>query len=256
MVITLNYSPPSTLSSQPTSKKGVLYLVDLAGSEKLAKENENFSLSSGVAFDLKNLQKILISISQVEESITYVPYKESKLSQCLKSVLRAGKQLHIIAHIIPVEAAYEDTLTALQYIERCNGQSIKETKTTIDTASKPEHERIIKKIEEENNDLRSQLDNEQNIFKTKLKNIQLSLGINTDLDKMFASQNVSLSNEMEVLRKHKRNCERIQSMEQLKIEIGKKLVKINNKIDDAKLKEFKLKTNYEYIIIPDLRPKI
>ena len=245
MILTINYKPPSNLETPTFPKKGMLYFVDLAGSEKIANEQQNFSFSSGVAFDLKNLQKILMSISQIDESVTYVPYKESKLSICLRNILKSGKQINILSHIIPVVAAYEDTLLTLQYIERCNGQTTKEVKTTVETTAKPEHERIIKKIEEENNDLRNQLDNEQTAFKNKLKAIQNSLGLQTDLDKMFTSTNVSMSSEMEVLRKHKRNCERIQSMEQLKVEIGKKLLKLNEKIDSFKIEESKLKASYD-----------
>lgn len=105
---------------------GKLNLVDLAGSERVCK-----SFATGQR--LKEAVKINLSLSVlgnvisalVDNNITHIPYRNSKLTRLLQDSLGGNSMTSIIATISPSKEHFEETCYTLMYADRA--KNIKNT---------------------------------------------------------------------------------------------------------------------------------
>lgn len=101
-------------------KVGKLSLVDLAGSENVGKSGAG--RSDGRAREAGMINQSLLTLGRVinglVEKSAHIPYRESKLTRLLQDSLGGRTQTCIIATVSPSLAAYEETLSTLDYALR------------------------------------------------------------------------------------------------------------------------------------------
>ena len=100
-------------------------LVDLAGSERLSflESNPNSIMQKetiGINKSLMSLRKVINSLAlqsnpKTAHKISYIPYRESKLTQLLKQSLGGNSYCLMIACLSPCDESYEENLSTLQY---------------------------------------------------------------------------------------------------------------------------------------------
>ena len=138
--------------------KSSLYLVDFAASDKrmkATKESGLFTEHTVVSEQLNCFLKVLQALSNG----TSPPYAESHLTRALKDLLGLRNKFIFIGHIPQQETAYEEILHTLVYLHKCKcldaGGSSKAESEGLSTAAR---ERQLRKINQENNDLKVKLE--------------------------------------------------------------------------------------------------
>ncbi len=138
--------------------KSTLYLVDLAASNrhiKSKKETQLFTEHTIVSEQYNTFLKVLQSLS----SGVPPPYSESHLTRALKDLLSTRSKLFFIGHIVQNESAYEETLHTLLYMHKCKcfetGGGARADSEGLSTAAR---ERMLRKINQENSDLKVRLE--------------------------------------------------------------------------------------------------
>ncbi|CAK61040.1 unnamed protein product (macronuclear) [Paramecium tetraurelia] len=166
-----------------------IQFVDLAGSERIAKsltQEGQFQEAILINQSLTALSKCLTAISQMNSK--NIPYRDSKLTRILQSCLNSQSQIALMVHINPNENNFEECLSALQYAERTKG--ITASQPIDDNSNQPGpfpgQDKLIKKLQDENTELKAKVDFLQKEHKQKLSEIQNLLGIDVDLEKLFA----------------------------------------------------------------------
>ncbi len=99
-----------------------LSLVDLAGSERAAtNENRGLRMLEGGKINRSLLALgncINILSDKAKSGLSFVPYRDSKLTRLLKDSLGGNTKTVMIACIVSTKGAYEETLNTLKYAER------------------------------------------------------------------------------------------------------------------------------------------
>lgn len=103
-----------------------LQLVDLAGSEKQSltgTTGQHAKESIDINKSLHVLRRVITSLTEKEKRSTkdsFVPYRESKLTQLLKQSLGGNSYTLMIACLSPSDRYYEENLSTLQYAARAS----------------------------------------------------------------------------------------------------------------------------------------
>lgn len=179
-----------------------IQFVDLAGSERIAKivtEGSNkFQQAIIINQSLNALSKCLQMIAKSSKNI---PYKDSRLTKVLQNCMTYSSHTILIANLNPSESNYEECLSSLQYAERCKNSSQSKGDTgprsSLQNAAQEEYnismannfpgsDKLIKKLQEENQDLKSKIEFTTRENKEKLQKIQELLGLDLDLDKVLS----------------------------------------------------------------------
>ncbi|MCQ2818468.1 MAG: kinesin family protein [archaeon] len=96
-----------------------IHFCDLAGSEKF---DQNFKYNKIHFNEMRNINKSLCTLANVINALTnkssFVPYRESKLTQILQNSLGGSSRTVIIATISPSIENYEETISTLQFAKR------------------------------------------------------------------------------------------------------------------------------------------
>lgn len=100
----------------------------------------------------------------------------------------------LIANINPHERNFEECLSTLQYAERTKNIDVKtksggimeEVDVMNRVGSYNSSEKILKKLNEELNEVRGKIDNFQREYRQKLSDLQKLLGLEIELDKLIS----------------------------------------------------------------------
>lgn len=117
-------------------------------------------------------------------------FKESILSRVVANCLKPNCHVSLIASINPSESNYEECLSTLQYLDRTKNIQIKAMQVTQqikDSEKTPlamQLEKQVRRLSEENEELRVKMENMEKEFKVRLKDIQKVLNIEVDLEKV------------------------------------------------------------------------
>ncbi|CAD8094785.1 unnamed protein product [Paramecium primaurelia] len=187
-IITLNLVQKDKENGNQQFMNAFIQFVDLAGSERIAKsltQEGQFQEAILINQSLTALSKCLTAISQMNSK--NIPYRDSKLTRILQNCLNSQSQVALIVHINPNENNFEECLSALQYAERTKG--VAAAQPIDDNPNQPGpfpgQDKLIKKLQDENTELKSKIDFIQKEHRTKLSEIQNLLGIDVDLEKLF-----------------------------------------------------------------------
>jgi len=139
-----------------------LCLVDLAGSERAATtENKGIRMIEGGKINrsllaLGNCINILSDKSKA--NISFVPYRDSKLTRLLKDSLGGNTKTVMIACVSPAASCYEETINTLKYAERAKKIKKKITKNIKEIEYEPsKYREIIENLQKEILGLKEQL---------------------------------------------------------------------------------------------------
>jgi hypothetical protein len=142
-----------------TQLQAKLNLVDLAGSERQAKaQSSGARLQEGSMINksLSSLALVIAKLAETSEkkrarSKDFVPFRNSKLTLCLKESLSGNSRTVMIAALSPALSNYEETLSTLRF-----AASVKQIKTKA-TRNEACQEGYINELKAEVERLRAQL---------------------------------------------------------------------------------------------------
>lgn len=192
-----NYNFPAFNSS--------IQFAEIAGAEKIVKsfpDKKAFQQGILLNANLVAIQKMLLAISS---GVKNIPYKESKLTRVLQNCCGPSSQILTISGINPNETNFEESLNTLALTDRFKNIDLK-TKTYVDSSKASSgqimsqsaafnpnmlgnQEKVIKKLQDENAELKSRIDYMQKDYKNKFIELGQRIGINDDLEKLVFKPN-------------------------------------------------------------------
>lgn len=156
-VFTISVEKRQTKDRLIINKHSKLNLIDLAGSEnqKLTETTgQRFKEATNINTSLLELGRVISSLyDKTKGKITFVNYRNSKLTYLLKDSLGGNSKTTIITCITPSSSNFKETINSLQFADRA-----KQIKNTAMINCIEEHKRDekirIKELEEENRRLK------------------------------------------------------------------------------------------------------
>ncbi|KAL9645915.1 hypothetical protein ABK040_001024 [Willaertia magna] len=161
----------NTNNNKSSVKRGVLTIVDLAGSERVSKSG-----SEGIRLEeAKKINKSLSALGNcvaalTDENITYVPFRDSKLTRLLTDSLGGNAKTCLVANIGPSLWNFDETYSTLGFATR---------------AMHVKNHAIINEVVD---------------FKTLSGNLQRKLSLMENEKVKLMERNVDLEKEIEMLR--------------------------------------------------------
>ncbi|CAK59355.1 unnamed protein product (macronuclear) [Paramecium tetraurelia] len=243
-IITLNLVQKDKENENLPFMNAFIQFVDLAGSERIAKsltQEGQFQEAILINQSLTALSKCLTAISQMNSK--NIPYRDSKLTRILQNCLNSQSQ-----------GGFDECLSALQYAERTKG--VTATQPIDDNPNQPGpfpgQDKLIKKLQDENTELKSKIDYMQKEHKQKISEIQTLLGIDVDLEKLFAK---SSAQELQKFKIQKDAMQKVETLQNYVKEADYMIDKMQKEKEQLK-KEESLKQERQQCRIIELAEEI
>ena len=160
---------------------GMLNMVDLAGSERLGRsESQGQRLAEALSINssLSALGKVVMALHATADGVSqgHIPYRDSKLTRLLQNSLGGNSITAVLATVHPRQADFDESLTTLQFAERCKSVSnrprLNYALTTDDSK-----DRRIETLQRENEELREQIIKCRVAGDMRIVRLMLELGI-------------------------------------------------------------------------------
>ena len=241
----------------------VSYLVfgDLARSEKARKDSAavdqiNAQHINSVHGSFVSLSRVLENLSkQTEDKDLIIPYRESKITGLLSKCLNSACSFVLVACITPIPQLFDDTVNVLQFAGKIKALALEGVvlnKDIVDEARLKDMR--MKKLREDINDLKFQLEQFEFLHGKRLKELALKLGLDFDLENLslsdpYSREAVAVRNmreameKAETLKKRKEEMEaKLESQKEILAEV--KLVALNNQEKQVReLQEYQVQIN-------------
>ena len=210
--------------------KSSLFLIDLAASDRRIKSKKEgkqlFTEHTVVSEQFNTLLKVLQDLGGGTAS---PPYAESHLTRALKDLLSIKNRLIFIGHILQTESAYEETMHTLGYLNKCKClESTAAAKGDSEGMTAAARERLLRKINQENNDLKMKLERMKRVHDKQMDELKRLLGLDIDLEHL-TSKRIS-AKEMEFINTHKKAIEEGDSLESRNKELEEELQRTNEEL--------------------------
>ncbi len=98
--------------------KGTLFLVDLAGSERVKKSEVEGDHMKEAGHINKSLSALGNVMEALDRKASHIPYRDSKLTYLLQDSLGGNSRTMMIVAVTPIDAAYDESIHALQFATR------------------------------------------------------------------------------------------------------------------------------------------
>lgn len=208
----------------------VSYVVfgDLARSEKARKDSMamdqiNAQHITSVHGSFVSLSRVLESLSkQTEDRDLIIPYKESKITALLSKCLNSACNFVLLACITPTPPLFDEVVNVLQYagkIKSLAQEGVVLNKDMLDEARLKDMR--MKKLREDINDLKFQLEQFEFLHGKRLKELAAKLGLDFDLETLSMSD--PYSREVVAVRNMREAMEKAETLKQRKEEMEGKL---------------------------------
>jgi len=138
---------------------GQFNVVDLAGSERIAKsksEGKRFQEAVVINASLSALGRVVLSLASSPQVVTYIPYRDSKLTRILQSGLGGNSYTTVLCCINPSSEHYEENLNTLNFAARFQTVENKPIKNEVELVPQSVKSKI-KELEDEITILRKEL---------------------------------------------------------------------------------------------------
>ncbi|XP_059641978.1 kinesin-like protein KIN-14K [Cornus florida] len=112
------------------SLRGSLHLVDLAGSERVDQSEETEDRLKEAQHINKSLSALGDVIFALAQKSPHVPYRNSKLTQVLKSFLGGRAKTLMLVQLNPDVSSYSETISTLKFAERVSGVELGAAKSS------------------------------------------------------------------------------------------------------------------------------
>ena len=223
-------------------RTGTLYLCDLEGSEKITKmnEEENIEEQKLVNKSLSALASVVQSLSLKNDTITHVPYRDSKLTRILSECLGGSAYTTLILTCTQNEYNLSETRNTLIFGERA--KKIR-NRPVINYETNADKNPVIREVLNQRNEILNRLDEKDRINKKAL-----------EYKKMYEKEVIGLKNEVKQLKENhdkdlnviqelKENINSLEAEKQNLLEAKEKLADKENEIKDLnqKIKNMKKK---------------
>eukprot|EP00825_Cyclidium_porcatum_P045623 TRINITY_DN698_c0_g1_i2.p1 TRINITY_DN698_c0_g1~~TRINITY_DN698_c0_g1_i2.p1 ORF type:complete len:545 (-),score=129.87 TRINITY_DN698_c0_g1_i2:377-2011(-) len=239
-----------------------IQFVDLAGSERIAKivTEGNNKVEQAIIIN-QTLNTLSKCLQMIAKSSKIVPYKDSRLTKVLQNCMTYSSHTILVANLNPSESNYEECLATLQYADRCrNAQQSKveqQIRSSIQGPSSDEYnmgmaanfpgsDKLIKKLQEENQDLKSKIEFTQREAREKIQKIQQLLGPDVDLDKIL---NKSSQKELQEFKQLKEAKVKFENTQKLNEQYEHKIESLHKFIEDLKKDESQKQESYSCQVI-------
>ncbi len=237
VVLNLEEGPRSATPGKVASR---LYFVDLAGSgivqseigvERYGKgrgDNEKYRESMSIATELKSLERAFLSLPN--EGV--LP-KETILMVALRSLLQQQSDITLIGHI--VSSNFEESLSTLQYVERCKAEMVGgERGTGVEGLGTAGSDQLMRNLRQVNDEYKKEIESVERKNEAQFDRIKSTLGIDVDLKAMLKRGPTQA--ERVILEKHRQARERVKNFQDRNVEITAKLRKAKASIEKIKQK--------------------
>ncbi len=110
----------TSIAESQCVKRGTLTIVDLAGSERVKKsgsEGQTLEEAKKINKSLSALGNCVAAL--IDDNMTYVPFRDSKLTRLLTDSLGGNSKTCLVATIGPSIWNYDESLSTLQFATRC-----------------------------------------------------------------------------------------------------------------------------------------
>ena len=161
---------------------GMLNLVDLAGSERLHKsESTGQRMKEALAINgsLTALGKVIMALDPGSKG-SHIPYRDSKLTRLLQNSLGGNSYTALLATLHPQEKHYEESLSTLQFANRCRNVRNQPRVNYIDQGG-GDREKRLKKLLQELQTLKRQLSSMEARHQAQIIALMADLGIEGEL---------------------------------------------------------------------------
>merc|ERR1719382_317760 len=137
---------------------GKLSMIDLAGSERASHtQNKGIRMIEGANIN-RSLLALGNCITALSSCVSFVPYRDSKMTRLLKDSLGGNCRTVMIANLSPHHLHYEDTHNTLKYANRAKNIKTKTVRNVVRVSSHvSKYNDIIKDLKGEIADLQAKL---------------------------------------------------------------------------------------------------
>ena len=229
--------------------KSSLYLVELASSApKIKREDGDLAARAVSTQQLDTLLKVLQCLTGVNSNDA-PPYGESHLTRVLKNILAPKNHIIFIGHITQDESDYVETMHTLYYMQQSRPEPSNKPEGEYMTVGA--RDRLLRKINQENSDLKTKLDRIKRTHSKHLEELKQLLGVNLDLEALV-SRRVTLQ-EMDYINDHKKKVEEGDVLEKRNHELETELERCNENLKELHREYDELQENRscEYIILQE-----
>jgi len=211
-----------------THPVSLLVFGDLARSEKARKDSVavdqiNAQHITSVHGSFVSLSRVLESLSkQTEDKDLIIPFKESKITALLSRCLNSACNFVLLACIHPLPGQFDDIVSVLQYagkIKSLAQDGVVLSKDMLDEARLKDMR--MKKLREDINDLKFQLEQFEFLHGKRLKELAQKLGLDFDLETLAVSD--PYSREATAVRNLREAMEKADTLKQRKEEMEGRL---------------------------------
>eukprot|EP00347_Sterkiella_histriomuscorum_P016482 403353010 len=220
-----------------------LYFVKIAGSEKVLKgqtTNEQKRVQEQIIANnsLFSLSKYLSGLAKNDQNVSY---HESRLTKSLHGILQNDEKNN-----------YEETLLTLQYMDRLKGYDQQYKKVLFD-GPMPEQiqaqERLMERIQDENRELKKKYEQQIQEEKEKFDEIKRRLGLEFTVNQLLKAKPNTKENSYLLL--HQEATERAQTLNNIHLDLEKKLKNILKKQEDSdlQLQQFQQKCEEQIVLL-------
>jgi len=137
---------------------GKLSMIDLAGSERASQTNNRGQRMIEGANINRSLLALGNCITALSSGVSFVPYRDSKMTRLLKDSLGGNCSTVMIANVSPCHLNYEDTHNTLKYASRARNIKTRATRNTVSVSYHlSKYTEIIKELRGEIADLKTKL---------------------------------------------------------------------------------------------------
>merc|ERR1719245_185003 len=137
---------------------GKLSMIDLAGSERAsATNNKGMRMIEGANIN-RSLLALGNCITALSSAVSFVPYRDSKMTRLLKDSLGGNCRTVMIANVSPCHLNYEDTHNTLKYAYRAKNIKTKAMRNVVSVNYHlSKYTEIIKDLKGEISELKSKI---------------------------------------------------------------------------------------------------
>ncbi|KAF5386439.1 hypothetical protein D9757_005841 [Collybiopsis confluens] len=186
-----NHGGPRLQSRDGRSvQTSVLSLIDLAGSEKATSDKERTREGKYINTSLLTLGSVIgkLSDNATKQKNDHIPFRDSKLTRLLQPSLSGNARISVICTINPDPSAIAESTSTLQFAKRVKGVKLHaQKKQVIDTDA------LIERYRKEIEDLRSRLEEKENMLENSGVDDDSKEGDETKVSKLVKAKKRRMS---------------------------------------------------------------
>ena len=237
-------------------RTGTLYLCDLEGSEKVTKmnpvEGENIEEQKLVNKSLSALGSVVQSLSIKNDTITHVPYRDSKLTRILSECLGGSAYTTLILTCTQNEYNLSETRNTLLFGERA--KKIR-NRPVINYESNADKNPVMREVLARRNEILNNLDENERVAQKALEYKKMYEKEVNELKGQIKQLQDNHDMDLNVIEELKENINMLEAEKQNMMDAREEVINKENEIKDLnqKIKNMKKKEEKDEELIEKLK---